>query len=472
MSASTSCTAYCKVTTKSGTTTIGSSVIKSFTVNVPSTVVPTAGELTLTPSSIKIGNTTYTDILVQNKNGLTASVGTCTAGTGSSIASYTFSGPGFPGTEITSTSSSISSVPSYGDSLTYKVTVKDKRGRSAVKSKTIKCYQYYNPSFKAGSFNAYRVTEQEDGSYLVDPNGTKLMCEWTPVIASVGGRNKCSTVITYTCNGVTKSTDPIYGDHAVIDLGESEKTYSVTAKLTDSFGATASSTDNSEPITVNGAARIINVASNSLGLAIGKMSSVDDDYEDTNGLFECAWDAHLDNDLYVKNDLYINNKLLNKVLVDLIYPVGSIYMSVNKDIDPGSFFGGTWVRWGMGRTILGAGAVEANTYTSFGTVTAGSFNHPTSEVKGGEYAHTLTEAQMPQHKHTLSDSGYRFAGVEGTAGISDEVAGNIAGEDYHYPRIAKDRNWGGFTYTSNVGSSSAHNNIQPYITCYMWKRTA
>ena len=281
MSSSTSCTAYCKVTTKSGSTIIGSPVTKSFTVNIPSTIAPTAGELTLTPGSIKIGDTTYTDILVQNKNGLTASVGTCKAGTGSSIASYTFSGPGFAGTEITSTSSSISSVPSYGDLLTYKVTVKDKRGRTATSSKAIECYQYFNPSFKAGSFNAYRVTEQEDGSYIADPNGTKLMCKWVPVIASVGGRNTCSTVITYTSDGVTKSTEPIYGDHAVIELGESDKSYSVTATLTDGFGATASSTDNSEPITVNGSARILNIASNSLGLAIGKMSSVDDDYKGT-----------------------------------------------------------------------------------------------------------------------------------------------------------------------------------------------
>ena len=348
LSSSTSYTAYCKVTTKSGSTQIGDSVTTKFTINVPSNITPTVGELTLKPDSIKIGNTTYTDILVQNKNGLTATVGTCSAGTGSSISSYTFSGPGFSGTAITNTSERISSVPSYGDELTYTVTVKDKRGRTDSVSKTIQCYQYFNPSFKAGSFKSYRVTEQDDGSYLVDPNGTKLMCEWMPVIASVGGRNTCYAIVTYTSNGVSQSTDPIYGTQAVIDLGESNKTYSVTAKLVDSFGATAESTDNSEPITVNGSARIINVADNSLGLAIGKMSSVDDDYDEPNGLFECAWDARFDGDILVK-DPQGDFNLLFDVFRDLMHPVGSIFIT-STNTDPSATLGGTWTLFNKGFT--------------------------------------------------------------------------------------------------------------------------
>lgn len=339
MPSSPSCTAYCKVTTKSGGSTIGNPVTKSFTVKVPEDICPTVGNLTITPGKISIGGVDYENVLVQNKNELTASVGTCAAGTGSSIDSYIFSGPGFPETAIstsdTTATVSISSVSSYGE-LAYTVTVKDKRGRSATTpSKVIECYQYYNPSFKPGSFNAYRVVEQEDGSYIADPNGKMLLCKWTPVIASVGGRNTCYAVITYTCNGVTKSTDPIYGDHVVIDLGESDKTYSVTATLTDGFGATVSSTENSEPITVNGSARILNIANNSLGLAIGKMSSVDDDYEGTNGLFECAWDADFLGDVSIKGDS------LTKLLSDLAHPVGSVLItSTNKN--PSETLGGTW----------------------------------------------------------------------------------------------------------------------------------
>ena len=441
----TSCTAYCKVTTKSGDKTIGSSVTKTFTVKVPSTVVPTAGKLTLTPEPITISGIQYTGILVQNKNKLTAKVGTCTPGTGSDIDSYTFSGSGFSGTAITSTSSS-TLVPSYGDELIYKVTVKDKRGRTATSSNTIQCYQYFKPSFKAGSFNAYRVVEQEDGSYISDANGTKLKCEWTPVIASVGGKNTCSVVVTYVCNGETVSTDPITDkNYTVIDLGESDKTYSVTATLTDGFGATVSSTENSEPITVNGSSRIINVAKNGMGLAIGKMSSVDENYNEPNGLFECSWDAKFTGNVFFDN------------LVDLIYPVGSIYISVNST-NPATLFGGTWSQL-QNRFLLGAGS----SYTAGAT--------------GGAATVTLTTDQMPSHTHTISSSGtHNHTGYSRSVmsgGGNYVTLGTSATDDVSATSYKITSSEGAHTHSpAKTGGGESHNNMPPYLVVYMWKRTA
>lgn len=122
-----------------------------------------------------------------------------------------------------------------------------------------------------------------------------------------------------------------------------------------------------------------------------------------------------------------------------LYPVGSIYMSVNNT-NPSTFFGGTWVSWGAGRVPVG---VDTND-TDFATV----------EKTGGEKTHTLTVSEMPSHKHTVEAIGTGTTQQELTAFNAGKTSGidSYAGTDY-------------------TGGGQAHNNLQPYITCYMWKRT-
>lgn len=122
-----------------------------------------------------------------------------------------------------------------------------------------------------------------------------------------------------------------------------------------------------------------------------------------------------------------------------LYPVGSIYMSVNNT-NPSTFFGGTWVSWGAGKVPVG---VDTND-TDFATV----------EKTGGEKTHTLTVSEMPSHKHTVEAIGSGTTQQELTAfnvGTTSAIDG-YAGTDF-------------------TGGGQAHNNLQPYITCYMWKRT-
>ena len=125
-------------------------------------------------------------------------------------------------------------------------------------------------------------------------------------------------------------------------------------------------------------------------------------------------------------------------IFNLIYPVGSIYMSVNST-NPGTLFGGTWVAWGTGRVPVG---VDTND---------GDFN--TVEKTGGEKSHILQASEMPPHTHDVNDvtiwGGDAWIGSGGYTTIT----------------------FGGRTTTS-AGGGQAHNNVQPYITCYMWKRTA
>lgn len=133
----------------------------------------------------------------------------------------------------------------------------------------------------------------------------------------------------------------------------------------------------------------------------------------------------------------------SETIFDLVYPVGSIYMSVNNT-DPSTLFGGTWVSWGAGRVPVGVDTSD----NDFSTV----------EKTGGEKTHTLTINEMPSHYH----------------GLNTVINGTNPGGSSPY-RIQTDKyQWGGtgvYTGTDLNGSSQPHNNIQPYITCYMWKRT-
>ena len=123
---------------------------------------------------------------------------------------------------------------------------------------------------------------------------------------------------------------------------------------------------------------------------------------------------------------------------DCIYPIGSIYFSVNN-VNPSEYFGGTWISWGSGRVPVGVNSSDS----SFNTV----------EKTGGESRHTLTVSEMPRHNHNF-DIFWEGGGT--TTGGANYMDGGVYGS----------------RMTSMAGSGQPHNNLQPYITCYMWKRTA
>jgi len=124
------------------------------------------------------------------------------------------------------------------------------------------------------------------------------------------------------------------------------------------------------------------------------------------------------------------------------YPVGSIYTSISST-NPSTLLGvGTWVAFATGRTLIGVDTGQ----TEFDTV----------EETGGSKTHTLTEAEMPSHTHT-----YKYSDQDQVELIGGTIT-DISEVDE-----------GGSTRTTNsTGGGSAHNNLQPYITVYFWKRTA
>lgn len=166
-------------------------------------------------------------------------------------------------------------------------------------------------------------------------------------------------------------------------------------------------------------------------------------------------------------------------LVDKIYPVGSIYLTVDSN-NPMYKFGGSWVEFGKGRVLVGVNSSD----TDFNTV----------EKTGGEKTHKLTTSEIPSHTHTMTHThsdtfaiasagahshrigydqdvsgGGLYASVHrsGTSGADGTAPTNSAGAHTHTLNGAVSSYSGS---TGSSGTGGTHNNLQPYITCYMWKR--
>ena len=144
-------------------------------------------------------------------------------------------------------------------------------------------------------------------------------------------------------------------------------------------------------------------------------------------------------------------------IVDLIYPVGSIYMSTSSTSPSVLFTGTTWARI-QGRFLLGAGSNTANTSTTYGSLSAGAINRTTIGEQGGEVSHLLTTEQIPSHYH----NGIKWAG--GTTITLGTSGGSLYGLSY-----GSSNNDGKIT-TEYTGGSQAHNNMPPYFVVYIWRR--
>lgn len=146
-----------------------------------------------------------------------------------------------------------------------------------------------------------------------------------------------------------------------------------------------------------------------------------------------------------------------------IYPVGSIYMST-VSTNPATLLGfGTWEAMPAGRVLLAQGKSSWGT-----TYNAGS--------TGGEATHQLTVGELPSHTHSASTNvtgehthnytTYQYLNWHGSKEASSDWMNTSTG------LTSKAGNHSHTVTINNTGSSNAHNNLQPYISVYIWKRTA
>lgn len=127
--------------------------------------------------------------------------------------------------------------------------------------------------------------------------------------------------------------------------------------------------------------------------------------------------------------------------IDNFYPIGSIYQST-APTNPTTFMGGVWERFGNGRVLVGVDEADAD------------FN--TANKTGGEKTHTLTIDEMPSHSHRQYVSANN-----GNDSIRRDWSSDGASRAYDQGME-----------TGRAGGNRPHNNLQPYVTLYRWRRIA
>ena len=436
-----------RVTTFNGSTQIGNPVTKSINLKVPTNIVPSLSGLT--QSRIDNSVPSSWGVYVKGKSQVKITASGASGIHGSTIVGYSISGPGLS----VNASSGTSEVLSSTGTLTYTCTVTDSRGRTASKSVSINVVDYTYPNI---SMSAERCTS--DGTKST--NGTYLRVVITFGCASVSGKNSIVSK-SCSCNGVSNSSFASGTAFVLAANCSIGNHYTVSASIKDALGNTAIA---SAEITTS--FRILNVNKKKTGLAIGKFSEKDafevnmDSYFlkniksginvegsiATNSNLTAKGGISTDGNLTVKGDINLP-KLLSK-----IYPVGAVYITYNNN-NPGKFLGGTWVRFGKGRTLIGEGTGnDGSTSMSF-----------TSNSTDGKYKNT--------HYHVTSfgwDMNAFYAGKPDGAKNNDYNRTSVIPNGYIVSANSSVTSQSRLNWTDDRTIS----NVQPYIVVYFWRRTA
>lgn len=182
---------------------------------------------------------------------------------------------------------------------------------------------------------------------------------------------------------------------------------------------------------------------------------------------------------------YIDQNSSGGVSIDSIYPVGSIYLTMDITFDPNKSFGGTWEITSEGKALFGA------------DITGQDPDFEIPGITGGEKTHALTTDEIPAHSHSatttvsnksLTGKVWNFAGQGASNGPGNSTSGVFSkGGDANcfYPSATKTatgisdgftldatHNHTASTTVNSTGSGKAHNNLPPYQTIVVWKRTA
>lgn len=437
------CTITC--TTYNGSTNIGSKTC-TLTLTVPASVKPTITSLTAARVDGDVPSSW--GIYVQTKSKAKLTINGASGSYGSTITAYSISGGGYTSTASSFTTGFLNS----SGTITFSATVTDSRGRTSAAATVSITVQAYAPP----TFQSY-LSQRCLSSGTINEDGTYIRGLLTFQFSSCGGKNTVSGSIKYKRTTVStwEAVSAAFTSGAAVVFGSggisTEYSYDVQYTLTDAFSSV------SIQDIISTAAVVMDFKQGGKGVAVGKVAEKDNCFEVSED-----WDVR------------VYGKLLKDYIESFskaIYPVGSIYMSVNAT-NPSAYFGGTWVAWGAGRVPVGINTSDSN----FNTV----------EKTGGAAAVTLSATQIPSHTHAKGTLATASAGAH-THNLQNQKApwGTNASN-----RVLVDAT-SGYTAVTNKATTSAgahshtvsgstaatggggsHNNLQPYIVCYMWKRTA
>lgn len=434
--------------TLNGDTVIGRKSINA-TVQVRSGIVPT------------IGNPT-----IEDTNSISKAMGLYVQS--QSCIKFTIPTSGNQGSTITSVSTKFNNQTYSGSTFTtqaiqdsgtlsYTITVTDSRGRTATKSGSINVVAYNPPSLTSVS------AKRANSGYAVDESsGTYALLHFEVGFTSLSNKNVTSFYIQYRASGASSWTKinswannyTLEQDYKAGNLFTSTTTtYEIAFGVKDKFMSDYSW----QIVTVTPTYTLIN---------FGK---------DGKSLTFFGQDGNNANRLTVNGDLAINsvkentsstkmlvnggntvmyrdwNKLVNSIK-SAMYPVGSVYITYNN-VNPGTFLGGTWERFGQGRTLVGEGTGnDGSTSMSF-----------TPNSSDGKYKST--------HYHVTSfgwDMNAFYAGKPDGAKNGDYNRTSVIPNGYIVSANSSATSQSRLNWTDDRTIS----NVQPYIVVFFWRRTA
>ncbi len=421
-----------------GTTQIGSATTKNFTVTLNGSYKPTATISTFTDAGGIVPSSW--GIFVAGKSKLSFTVGG-SASTGSTISSYitTANGATYSTTSITT-----DWVNNSGTVYTY---TRDSRGRqSDTASRAYTVYPYSTPSITTAT--AERCLA--DGT--LSNTGTYLKYSFSTTYSTCNNKNSVACKLRY-----KTKTSSTYSE-VVISNGASgvvlpnvtfsaANSYDIQFAVTDTFTTT--------PVTANRSIgtgfRLVHYNKNHKAIAIGKQSEATGD----NKLLEIALPLSFTSEA-------------KQSVIDLIYPVGSIYISMGEN--PNTLFGGTWDQL-SGQYLLAWNADYGTTGGSLGT---------------GSTA--LSVDQLPAHSHSIP----QLSGSTSENGAHTHTYGSWkpkrASDGSKWPTADNSGDYttssnGAHTHTvttdasttGNTGSGQGHTHTtdwQPWLKVAVWKRRA
>lgn len=153
---------------------------------------------------------------------------------------------------------------------------------------------------------------------------------------------------------------------------------------------------------------------------------------------------------------------VRSLISDAIYPVGGLY-TTTVNADPSTLLGfGTWQRFAEGRALVGFSSDVTSATPDWLKVVSNTF---------GSYTHTLTNPELSAHSHDIvGDDQLRIGGAFGNDGL---VLKNTTTYPYDAFSTNTDPQVRGRAYiTGTSGGNQPHNNVQPSIVVFIWRRTA
>lgn len=294
--------------------------------------------------------------------------------------------------------------------------VTDARGMTGTKEVTPVIFDWWSPMVVQFAVNRC------DKQGMLDEEGNFVKLTYQVNIASVNNKNtgsiryglKKQSDANYTYRDIRMESDTKSGELVVPASGE--YSWDAVIEVRDAFATTSLTRQ------VGTASVLMDFHRSGKGMAIGKVS------EDVNVL-----------ELSPKWQLKVSGKMLDEYVKQVfltMYPVGSVWLSFNN-IDPGTFIGGRWERFGQGRTLVGVDDWDRDFSTS--DKKGGSKSLPLPIVGGQNIGNT------PVYLDTSVMSRYGSRG---------------RGWDVHSSNEIK----------PSVDKPNGYDKLQPYVTVYMWKR--